>query len=1038
MSFGDVVSGLSTPTLAFYRLAEPNPGDPILDSSGNGHTGEIDSGFYNPDAPGLMIDGDEDNRSIYFGGTGVYVPYNSSFNADYLSAGAVLYTNNPGGDQWIVGRAGAFSLELVAGRLEARVTLADTTELVATSFDYADTAGVGILAVMTYDGTTLRLYENSVEVGSASGSGVVAKPTTELCIAKSDSYDRSFSGLIDEIVLWDGVITESDVRTLAIASFGLALEFTSTSLLSVALDSVQGDDYMNAIEIGETSGTVTVDASDATIADFEDYETPAGADRNIWLHYFPAETDDENIRFWSSHPDAAVVVYDFSGGWPMSSDLDGDYDDTLPLGEYLIQVAFYPGNDHVFTLSWETVPTERYSDPETPMVIASDYGSEDVNVDSGLPAWLTWEADNTADVEYVFSGTPDSVNYTVTIYLEDKTTVVTSASGAGVLALTVSSVVDTVYFMEITAVSSVTVELSWSSAPVIEDPAPPYEYIRVEVYEPNGLDKISEIPRRSGVQFMEPLNEVGAGEFTIRMSDPLIAAYDNLLDWGNVVKFWLGDTCVHGFRIKQRSITFVSTEEWSGFVRRVAGPSVHHMLDDFQVRHNLPLQDRRLAERGFFWGSLQSDDLEDDWYRPGKWNDEFNASSQDDPPSFVATDMDATEKPKYGNPPNFPDGSARWLWISSREELNTEEFNPPALEGVRYYRKDFSTSKTEVVRVYASADERYTIYLDGEELLSGDGHETGYNETQKRKFIIRPGRHTLAVKQRTKGQTKGDGVDAFIMTLMRLNAKDKPTSVIVRTNDTWKTTWERPVPTWNRAYVLRTLIGEAQARGVEAAGALNIGFTGRRDSRNNRWTDRFDEEVTVGQTVLELQGALSEENGFDVWVDPETMTVKAWNRRGKNRSTSVTLEAGRNLMDFAIDETDNAKNDFLIQYDGGWTRFRAKSSKKRLGTREAYLEIGHAKNDKSAERIVRKASNGVAWAQKRAGTSDIVKRPEGAPGGGLIAVDGARPFLDFGVGDTIKAPNARGVLTKHRVMALSCSEDADGILSYDPELEEVD
>jgi hypothetical protein len=168
------------------------------------------------------------------------------------------------------------------------------------------------------------------------------------------------------------------------------------------------------------------------------------------------------------------------------------------------------------------------------------------------------------------------------------------------------------------------------------------------------------------------------------------------------------------------------------------------------------------------------------------------------------------------------------------------------------------------------------------------------------------------------------------------------------------------------------------------------------------------------------------------------MQIQAWRRRGKNKAHSITLEPGRNLLSWEVDEVDDAKNTFLLQYEGGWTEYKDRRSVKAYGgEREAFVSLGNTKHETEAKNLMRRAARGVASAVQRAGTSDLRSMKQDQPNGGLIAVAGARPFLDFGVGDTVKAPNSSGDLVPHRVLSLSLNEDDEGNVTYDPELEEV-
>lgn len=686
------------------------------------------------------------------------------------------------------------------------------------------------------------------------------------------------------------------------------------------------------------------------------------------------------------------------------------------------------------------VPTDEYAEPlpyhdaADALDIDYDYGSETLTLLNGAgSAWLTWLSEDEDTVDFTVLADPAGVEFTVTLHSVNSSSPVISVTGTDSVDLTALIVPGTSYWLQISsATPALDLEVSWVLGAVIVQPAEAVDYLRVEVYQPDGLTKISELPRRQAPSGQEPLNEVGSGDLTVRLDDAIIQAYPEILEFGNIVKCFLASQCIHGFRIKTRKTTHVSDAQWSGYVKTVSGPSVMHLMDDFIVQHDLPgaPQNRSLDTRPFTWAAPPGS-----WYNDAKWQGSYNSSPQTDPPSDF--NQAPNQRSKWENPPNFPDENAQWMWIHPEPSFNEGNFNPPPLKGLRYYRKTFTTANKMLVRLYSSADEAYTVYLDGEEVISGSGEETGYTQLETRKIILRAGQHTVGIVQKFEAQVVADGADAVIFTMMKLNTKAKPTEVVVHSDSSWLTTWRRPVPSWKRTNVLRKAVTEARARNNESANRLLFGFTEERDTHGRRWTDRWDDDVAIGTTVLELQKLLSEGNGFDVWVDPATMEICAWRRRGRDKSKSITLEPGKNLLNYEVEETEEVRNTFLIHYDGGWTTWRAKGSSRRFGRREAMVEMGRARGDDHAREILAKAARGVGWAQKRSGVSDISKRQADQPSGSLIAIQGARPFLDFGVGDIVKAPNENGVLRRHRVVMLSFTEDDNGNLTFDPELEEL-
>ncbi len=81
-------------------------------------------------------------------------------------------------------------------------------------------AGTGALALntwshlaSTYDGTTLRLYVNGVLVGSQAMTGAIAASTGALHIGGNTIWGEDFSGLIDDVRVYNRALSVSEIQT---------------------------------------------------------------------------------------------------------------------------------------------------------------------------------------------------------------------------------------------------------------------------------------------------------------------------------------------------------------------------------------------------------------------------------------------------------------------------------------------------------------------------------------------------------------------------------------------------------------------------------------------------------------------------------------------------------------------------------------------------------------------------------------------------------------------------------------------------------
>lgn len=542
-------------------------------------------------------------------------------------------------------------------------------------------------------------------------------------------------------------------------------------------------------------------------------------------------------------------------------------------------------------------------------------------------------------------------------------------------------------------------------------------FIKVEVFENDGLTLIAELPRRWNVQGSEPLNVPGVGSITVDSRDAVVTRHPGIFDPRNVVKFWLGDglgngAYVTGFRIRQRVTSFVSDGEWAGFVTNLSGPTVHADLDMFMVKHEVEPTEKSSDSRAFSWTSKDGE-----WYDAADWADVWVDNPWTNPSS----------NRKEDNPTGWPDRNALWLYGGGSPW--------------EFWRTTVTLPADKVIRFFFSSDENGKVYLNGDEIISTDTVEIGYTEMSKYTCVMLGDiEHTIAVRSHGVPQPLADGSDEFIFTMGSLNAKGELDRVYRRSDDTnWVLHENLPPPGWTKAQILKLCIEEAQTRSNDFADGLTLGFTGLLDSDANAWTDEISRTVQVGTTVLDLQSQLSEHGSFDVWVDPDTMTVEAWIRRGSDKTSSITLEPGRNLLSWTIEENDDIRNKVLGRHAGGWNEIEDATSVTNHGAREAVVVIGSVADSNTADVLLEQIMANATDVVKKAGTPEKIRIDEDTkPDGGLIAVLGAVPMLDFGVGDTVSALNAEAVLAEHYILALSIVEDNEtGSITWDPELYEV-
>lgn len=663
--------------------------------------------------------------------------------------------------------------------------------------------------------------------------------------------------------------------------------------------------------------------------------------------------------------------------------------------------------------------------------------------------------------------------------------------------------------------------LSWFPPRKEFTPADPVSHLRVTVHAgvTGGLfggrlysanEQITELPNRMGAQFQEALNVPGSGSLTLLQDDPIMRSFNpsywplrnedswgttqvqwsqdpyDLVRFGNIIKFWMNETCVSAFLIRSREVSIADGSENAAKTITVSGPTVHYLLSDFILEH--ARSEHNKEERQFDWTSIAgtSDQWANGgWFDPGDglnwstnrraWNHPINAASVKNPPGWGDNKNEpAKERPKYDlvtkKKPAWPDDTAKWIWMDENKEINQSNF-PPArikIDGYHFYRtKTFNILKDDKQYKFSvHSDTAYWVYLDGELFMSGNGNENYSKFKQKRVFLEKGSNsnnpHTIAVfvddrketvmkkvkgkKRKVKKRVDLDHNDSFILTVWRLDRKGKPVEKIINTNKNQWYAWhgEDP-PGWSRAMILRQVILEARERGNQSAIALQMGPNfGQKSEEGSKWWDEkmFNTAIEVGTSCLDIQAGFSETAQFDVWVDPNTLRVVTWQGgkngqypRGDNKSANVALVPGMNLINWTVSEADELKNRALIQYKGGYTYAENDASIAKNGQRDGFMEFGIANTAGAAELLGDAVLSSIATTSSLGGSGEIVGHRNETYSGSVIPVRGAIPFLDWNVGDSVSAPSSNGVMRPHRVLSLSCTEDESGQLTFDPELE---
>jgi hypothetical protein len=166
--------------------------------------------------------------------------------------------------------------------------------------------------------------------------------------------------------------------------------------------------------------------------------------------------------------------------------------------------------------------------------------------------------------------------------------------------------------------------------------------------------------------------------------------------------------------------------------------------------------------------------------------------------------------------------------------------------------------------------------------------------------------------------------------------------------------------------------------------------------------------------------------GHDIYLPPVTMEMEASESRGTDRSATVLLNTGTNLVKYSTTVERPLKTVALVRTKSGWLRAADNALRTTNGWRETFLEFGNTASDDAARRRAQKVL-------QRTGKTQVV-----ASGVEVAVVDGAVPYVNFDVGDLVSLANPAGpgLPVKARILSIALKDEGGGV-SFQPELEVI-
>jgi hypothetical protein len=202
-------AGAPAGPVAAYGFEETT-GTTTEDSSGLGNTGTLSNA--------TRVATGRFGRALSFNGTNAWVTVADSASLDLTNAMTIEAWINPtAASEWdtLVMKESAtglaYALYVIDQARPAGYVRVGANDVGAVGTAMA--ANTWVHVAMTYDGTTLRFYRNGTQVATAAASGAVSATTGALRIGGNSPWGDYFSGMIDEVRVYNRVLTAAEITT---------------------------------------------------------------------------------------------------------------------------------------------------------------------------------------------------------------------------------------------------------------------------------------------------------------------------------------------------------------------------------------------------------------------------------------------------------------------------------------------------------------------------------------------------------------------------------------------------------------------------------------------------------------------------------------------------------------------------------------------------------------------------------------------------------------------------------------------------------
>jgi hypothetical protein len=372
--------------------------------------------------------------------------------------------------------------------------------------------------------------------------------------------------------------------------------------------------------------------------------------------------------------------------------------------------------------------------------------------------------------------------------------------------------------------------------------------------------------------------------------------------------------------------------------------------------------------------------------------------------TIVEDGPDTTQTSSAPAPLGYPVTTANWIWPTA----------DTTIVGKAYMRRMFGIGPgPRQVSITATADNYYTLYLNGTPIFGEIEDSGGWREFKTISLVLPAGLHTLAAVVENIPWDAGPNPAGFLAAVYEVDGDGQASTVWCQTDEFWTgIAYPAQTPGFTPGEIIFNMVYSAQLRGqlLDFSFDFNAGY----DSAGQPWPYVPGIAFNVGDHILDALNELHRQHWVDYRFKPGSRTLQMFNPDSGRVASGAVFTNAVDIRSLNIEEAEAPCNRLLVKWSRGYLPLNDAASQAAFG--KIFEETLVVDTDDASEATRRGEAEFAARADPKAAAILSIEP--------MVVAD--RPYSSFGVRDTVVAPYTNLTPTVLPVVSISAFHDEEG------------